>query len=251
MYQPSFRHALILSTVAHTAIGVACYVGGWFSPVSGAATSEPCDGNHIPHITVSLVSDIPVNNSKNESASGESEPTTQTEASVVSNPPPTPLSISEDDRFRINKEKPHYHHSSFVKKAPNKQVKKNISPVPSAPSTSESVQTNSAPGLPQSLASNTAVGGGSSEASPSYYRNPPPTYPEAARRMRREGLVRLFVTVEPNGTASSITISSSSGHQILDEAAIAAVQHWKFKPGEINGVAVQSKVEVPIRFALQ
>ncbi len=89
------------------------------------------------------------------------------------------------------------------------------------------------------------------QASPGYDRNPRPKYPESARRGGREGVVRLIVVVDPTGTPTSVTVSASSGFEALDESAVAAVKEWTFKPGSINGVAVASQVEVPIRFSLK
>jgi TonB family protein len=252
MYQLSFKHALFFSTVAHTVIGMACYAGGWFDPIQAITTSENCDGNHIPHISASIITELPRTTLKIDSGAVLSETGSSTGQIAPSNIPPLPSNDSEVTLREKSKDTPHYHPLSVIKKIPNKQVKKSkTSSAESDKPDSLSIRTNALEGSLQALPANGTQSNRSTEASPSYFRNPLPIYPEAARRMRREGLVTLLVTVESNGLPSSITISNSSGHQALDDAAIRAVQNWKFKPGEINGAPVQSKVEIPVRFSLQ
>jgi TonB family protein len=251
MYQLSFRDAFILSTVAHAFVGVACYSGGWLDSKAGAATSETCDGNHIPSIIASIVTELPDATSKSELGAIKSETTSDAVTTGITSTPSIQISNTQAELREKRREKPHYHPLSIVKKETNKEEIKRSRASVSKIANTVSLQPGPPSGSPQSPPASGALSSVSIDASPSYFRNPPPTYPDAARRMRREGVVRLLVTVESNGLPSSITISSSSGHQTLDEAAINAVQNWKFKPGEINGTAVQSKVEVPIRFSLQ
>jgi protein TonB len=88
------------------------------------------------------------------------------------------------------------------------------------------------------------------QARPNYLRNPPPPYPEQARRLQQEGLVKLRVQVTADGRASSVQIESSSGWPILDEAALRAVKNWRFHPARVGGIPIPSTVTVPIRFEL-
>lgn len=87
-------------------------------------------------------------------------------------------------------------------------------------------------------------------AAPAYASNPPPIYPESARRAGHEGLAKLLVTVDIYGAASGVRIVQSSGSAALDEAAVSAVEDWTFRPGSVNGQPVETSVEVPIRFSL-
>jgi protein TonB len=89
------------------------------------------------------------------------------------------------------------------------------------------------------------------EAKPDYIQNPPPPYPDLAKQMRQEGIVMLSVDVNKEGEPVNIEIIQSSGYRLLDQAALKAVRHWKFQPGRIGDLAVDSKVTVPIRFQLQ
>ncbi len=94
------------------------------------------------------------------------------------------------------------------------------------------------------------VGGAETLAQPNYLKNPAPRYPEEARRNGQEGLVMLAVQVDSKGQASAVLIKSASGYPLLDQAAFKAVQRWKFKPAKIGSMAIDSRVEVPIRFQI-
>ncbi len=83
-----------------------------------------------------------------------------------------------------------------------------------------------------------------------YLRNPAPVYPQAARRKGAEGKVLLEVNVTPQGTAREISVATSSGSSILDDAALAAVRQWKFIPARSGGEIVEAKVIVPVEFKL-
>jgi len=97
---------------------------------------------------------------------------------------------------------------------------------------------------------NTTHAGLKVRASPDYYQNPSPEYPELAKQMHQEGLVLLSVDVNAQGLPVSVEIKQSCGHRPLDEAALKAVWKWKFEPGQIGGMAVESSIVVPIRFEL-
>ncbi|KEA65179.1 TonB protein [Marinobacterium lacunae] len=49
-------------------------------------------------------------------------------------------------------------------------------------------------------------------------------YPEKARRERIYGVLRLLVAIKPDGSVENVEILESSGHAILDDAAIRIVQ---------------------------
>jgi TonB family protein len=89
------------------------------------------------------------------------------------------------------------------------------------------------------------------EAKPDYIQNPPPSYPELAKQMRQEGIVMLSVDVDREGGPVSVEIIQSSGYRMLDQAALNAVRHWKFQPGRIGEIVIESQVRVPIRFRLK
>jgi protein TonB len=92
------------------------------------------------------------------------------------------------------------------------------------------------------------------DSSPDYraanLHNPPPLYPHAARRRGLQGRVLLHVEVMAAGHCGRIEVQQSSGHDILDTAAITAVKDWNFIPATHLGFAVTSWLHIPIRFEL-
>ncbi|MEA2083467.1 MAG: energy transducer TonB [Thermodesulfobacteriota bacterium] len=88
------------------------------------------------------------------------------------------------------------------------------------------------------------------EAIPFYKKNPPPVYPRAARRRGLEGMVLLEVLVDRSGRVGNLRIFSSSGHRILDKAALKSVQKWRFVSARRGDEPVDMWVKVPVRFEL-
>jgi TonB family protein len=84
----------------------------------------------------------------------------------------------------------------------------------------------------------------------SYLDNPAPVYPERARLRGWEGVVLLAVTVDAKGYPTQVDLEKSSGHSILDESALKAVQKWRFKPASIGQMTFSGTVRIPIRFKL-
>jgi len=83
-----------------------------------------------------------------------------------------------------------------------------------------------------------------------YLHNPVPRYPNAARRRGVQGRVLLHVEVLAAGHCGRIEVQQSSGHTLLDEAAVDAVKQWRFVPAHYAGIAVTRWMQVPIRFQL-
>ncbi len=88
-------------------------------------------------------------------------------------------------------------------------------------------------------------------AFPKYGSTPRPGYPAIAIRRGIEGKVLLEVYVLPNGNPADILVFKSSGHKVLDRAAVKAVKKWKFVPAQKGFSAVESWVKVPIEFKLR
>jgi len=63
-----------------------------------------------------------------------------------------------------------------------------------------------------------------------------PSYPELARRMHIGGVVKIEAMVRANGTVKSAR--ALGGHPVLVDAAIAAVERWKFEPAQNETVEV-------------
>ena len=97
----------------------------------------------------------------------------------------------------------------------------------------------------------TQRGGGGVSARPDYGVNPKPTYPMLARRRGEQGVVLLRVHVRADGSVAEVTVTQSSGFSQLDDSALRTVREsWRFIPARLDGIPVESWVEVPIRFVL-
>lgn len=71
----------------------------------------------------------------------------------------------------------------------------------------------------------------------------PPVYPELAKRMHVEGVVRIQATVAPDGT---VTVAKTiNGNKMLSLAAEEAVKKWKFVAGD-----AESTVTIDVNFDL-
>jgi protein TonB len=90
---------------------------------------------------------------------------------------------------------------------------------------------------------------GDSQAAPAY--QPKPTYPAFARRLGHEGRVVIRVQVLSSGAVATASIERSSGYAVLDEAALATIKRWRFRPAHRAGQPVDATLNVPITFKLQ
>jgi protein TonB len=121
-----------------------------------------------------------------------------------------------------------------------------------APSTAESAPTSVASATAKVSSKTTADAAPFTEANfnANYGSNPKPKYPGIATSRGWEGTVRLLVKVSIEGDSEEVTVQRSSGHDVLDEAAIEAVEKWKFIPAKRGDMPVSSSVIVPINFVL-
>jgi TonB family protein len=76
-----------------------------------------------------------------------------------------------------------------------------------------------------------------------------PEYSEEARKAKYQGAVVLYIEVAPSGKPTHIRVVRSLGLG-LDEKAIEAVTHWKFKPGYREGKPVTVAATVEVNFRL-
>ncbi|MEO8407896.1 MAG: energy transducer TonB [Oxalobacteraceae bacterium] len=83
-----------------------------------------------------------------------------------------------------------------------------------------------------------------------YLNNPAPAYPPMSNRNREQGTVLLNVRVSAQGQAEQVQLKRSSGFSRLDDAALAAVQQWRFVPARRGETTVAASVVVPITFRL-
>jgi len=72
-----------------------------------------------------------------------------------------------------------------------------------------------------------------------------PRYPPVAQAARMQGTVILDAVIRKDGTVGEITVLRS-GNQIFDQAAIEALQQWRYTPGPYDVV-----LTVTVNFRLQ
>jgi protein TonB len=78
-----------------------------------------------------------------------------------------------------------------------------------------------------------------------------PEYPELARVARLEGNVILQAIIHTDGAVGQIEVLRSNRPNMgFEEAAIEAVQNWKYHPAEQNGRAVEVYFTVIVEFTL-
>ncbi len=92
-----------------------------------------------------------------------------------------------------------------------------------------------------------APSGAQAPASFAVLHGPIPPYPAAARSRGQEGRVVLDVAIGTDGRPTGVTVASSSGAALLDEAAVATVKTWRFR----NDSGRVLSVSVPIVFELR
>lgn len=67
-----------------------------------------------------------------------------------------------------------------------------------------------------------------------------PVYPRAALEDNISGEVRVRITVDAKGKVTDTVILESAPAGVFDDAALAAVRRWRFKPAEVDGQPVET-----------
>jgi TonB family protein len=89
---------------------------------------------------------------------------------------------------------------------------------------------------------------GGTIAEPKKIRDVKPAYPPVAQQAGVEGVVILEAIVGTDGAVRSARVLR--GQPLLDEAAIGAVQQWRYTPTLLNGVPVEVVMTVTVNFSL-
>jgi len=77
-----------------------------------------------------------------------------------------------------------------------------------------------------------------------------PNYPSFWRRERMGGQALVVFTVKPDGSVADVMIAKATD-VLFGDAAAAAVSKWTFRPGEVNGRLVYTRMAVPITFSVE
>lgn len=73
-----------------------------------------------------------------------------------------------------------------------------------------------------------------------------PEYPAIARLASVQGDVKLHAIIAKDGTIQSLTVTG--GPDMLREAALKAVEQWKYRPYMLNGVAMEVETVITVSF---
>jgi len=79
--------------------------------------------------------------------------------------------------------------------------------------------------------------------------SPDPEYPEKAREAHHVGIVTLSMVVGTNGRPRDIKVVGSPSPD-FDDAALDAVEKWKFEPATKYGKPVTVQINVDVTFRL-
>lgn len=90
---------------------------------------------------------------------------------------------------------------------------------------------------------------GGNVSAPTCIYCPDPEYSEEARKARHQGVVVLWAVVDEKGRAQQIRVQKSLGLG-LDEAAVRAVQNWRFRPAERFDKPVPVYMAIEVNFHL-
>jgi protein TonB len=75
-----------------------------------------------------------------------------------------------------------------------------------------------------------------------------PIYPQIAVAMRKEGTVVLQATISKSGTIENLRVVS--GPAMLQQAALDAVQSWRYRPYQLDGEPIEVETTVNVVFTL-
>lgn len=73
---------------------------------------------------------------------------------------------------------------------------------------------------------------------------PAPKYPTKARINHWTGAGVFVCTLRPDGNVSAVYVRQSTGHEILDQAAVEALRNWRVM------VRGNNRIQVPINFTM-
>ena len=91
---------------------------------------------------------------------------------------------------------------------------------------------------------------GKVEIKPQLVNIPSPKYPDLARKEGAQGIAKVKALVDVDGSIMAVFIFQSSGHEILDQAALEAVKKAEFVPAQLNDKPVRVWVTIPLNFKL-
>ncbi|HLY06619.1 MAG TPA: energy transducer TonB [Rhizomicrobium sp.] len=147
-------------------------------------------------------------------------------------PPPTPDVVQPDIQIQTPKPAPHITVVARAHPHPVAQAPVQIVVVPAPP----------APPRPRGITAPVEIGAAHSCEK---------RYPAVALRLNQEGMTTVRFTVNADGTVSNVRIAKSSGHQMLDEAAIGCATAWRYRPALEDGRPVTAPWTANVQWKLK
>jgi protein TonB len=80
------------------------------------------------------------------------------------------------------------------------------------------------------------------------YQKVLPAYPPLAEATRTQGTVILQATISTRGSIENLRVVS--GPIVLQQAALGAVQQWRYRPYLLNGQPVEVETTINVVFRL-
>jgi protein TonB len=74
-----------------------------------------------------------------------------------------------------------------------------------------------------------------------------PDYPSELRQQEMAGRVLVAFVVTREGRVTDVRVEQSA-NPAFDASAVAAVRQWRFEPARKGGVAIASRMRIPIAF---
>ena len=76
-----------------------------------------------------------------------------------------------------------------------------------------------------------------------------PVYPPIAKQIGAQGPVVLHAVIGADGAVQNLRVVSSA-HPMLNDAALAAVAQWRFRPYLLNGIPVEVEAQITVNFIM-
>lgn len=228
----SFTPALMLSFAVHLAAVAGYWL--WGSDTTGRDSH--------PVVEVALIMEVSAPAEPTPAVAPPSEPVepeseAPTPAEVEPEPRPEPVAMTEAPAPRVAKAPPPPTRPAPRAVPPPRPVEAPVAPA------AESV-TRIDPGL---IASIEQAYKSALQAEIARHRS----YPHIARRLRQEGTVEIGFVVLADGRLTGIALTDSSGHELLDRAALQAVEDvGRFRPIPAELARERWALSVPLNFRL-
>ncbi|HIF9085707.1 TPA: TonB family protein [Photobacterium damselae] len=231
-------HGLILSAVP-SQNAIAMPIGNQIAPVSLNLVTAPI----APPPPAQDVAKAEVKPQKSVKKTQQIEQKTAVKK-LVKKTTPTKKVANKTTKTKKAEQKP------VVKNRDSKPVKSATKPQPQSKPKNETSQiANTANNKKAQLSSGTQ----SPElvSRPTFATRPGPvSYPRLAKRRGIQGQVMVEIWIDPKGKQIKQKVISSSGTEILDQAALTAIKKWKFSSHIVDGQAIAHRVHIPVRFQL-